>query len=357
MSCTNDTKFLTAETARTSGRNNSVVFLEICGIQQAILAAIDNKKFEAIISDNTPMTSVNEIVSIVVTNGGSGYTTVSATAAITHPLGINALIEPIVVAGTVTGFTVVNGGSGYEPIVATADATGLGDGLATIQIITSGGAIVQANIITSGNTYVAGDVIPITHPNGVNGIVQVASVNINGAIMELVITNSGSGYEPIIGDVIITHPAGAGFSGIPIVTGGVITGISIISGGLGYADIKPTAEISGSGAGAILDVTMAGGIITAITVVNGGGGYDNTTLVTIIDADGGPGINATALATVDTLEYNSVQYYQVWQELMTSREITDQLDTVIKYFQKLGYNIQIEPNVITSNTIQWHLYW
>ena len=357
MSCSNDTQFLSAADARQCGRNSSVIFSEICAIQQAILTAIDNKKFEVVISDNTPMTAVNEVLSVTVTNPGVNYSLFAASATVDHPNGIGAIIEPIITAGTVTGFDITAGGTGYEPIAVLANATALGNGLAEIQVISLDGAITAANIVLPGLNYLQGSTLPLIHPNGVNGVVTIANVDLNGAITELVITNAGSGYETIVGDIIVTHPEGAGFAAIPITTAGEVTGVAILDGGLGYATLSPTAVVEGVGTGAILDVTMAGGNITAIDVLEGGSGYDNTTTVVISDAPGGPGVDATALAAVDTLEYNSVAYHNVWMGQETSVEITDQLDTVKKYFQKLGYNIRIEANTITSNTIQWHIFW
>ena len=357
MSCINDTQFLSASDARRGGRNNSVIFQEICGIQQAILTAIDDKKFEVIVSDDTPMTAVNEILSVTVTNVGSGYSTFEASAVIDHPNGTGATLDPILTAGTITGFTITAGGTGYEPIAVLADATSLGNGAADIQIIQSAGVIVAANIILPGLNYFVGSAIPLVHPNGVNGVVTITNIDISGAITEVTVSNGGTGYETIVGDIIVTHPEGAGFAAIPDTTSGILTGVVILDGGLGYADLAPTATITGTGSGAILDVVMTSSQITAINVIEGGAGYDDTTEVAIIDAPTGTGIDATALALVDTLEYNSIQYYNVWQNLETSVELTDQLDAVAKYFQKLGYNIRIEVNTTTSNTIQWHIFW
>jgi len=357
MSCDNNTCFISATDARANGRNNSVIFEEICSIQQAILNAVDGHNFEVVIADGSPMTSVNEITSVVVTNPGSDYSTFSATANVVHPNGIGATIEPIISGGTVTGFTVTAGGSGYEPIEATATTNTLGNQDAQVQIIIASGAIAQANIVLPGTNYLQGSTLPIVHPLGVNGVVTIANVDINGAITELVITNAGSQYEPIVGDIDVIHPEGSGFTAIPVVTLGEVTDVAVTNGGLGYGDLKPFAVLTGTGIGAILDVTTIGGLITEIEVVDGGSGYTDPTNITIYDVPGGIGINATALVTVDATEYSSVDYYNVWMNNTTSRELTDQMDTVKKYFQKLGYNIQIEANTATSDTIAWHIYW
>jgi hypothetical protein len=358
MACGNETKFLSAEEARNCGRDNSVIFQEICSIQAAILAAVDNKKFEVVVKDGSPMTSVNEIVSVTVTNPGSGYSTFSATASVVHPNGTGALIDPIISGGTIIGFNITDGGTGYEPIEATANAAALGNFDAEVQLIISQGRIAQANIVLPGTNYLVGSAIPIIHPTGVNGVVTVASVDINGAITSLSIDNVGEGYETIVGSIDVDHPTGAGFSAIPVVENGIVNDVFVSNGGLGYGDLGPTVElVNPTGTGAIFDVTLDAGTISAITVVEGGAGYSDPTDIIINDAPSGTGINATALTTVDAGEYSSVDYYNVWMNNTTSAELSDQLDQVKKYFQKLGYNIRIEANTMTSNTIQWHIYW
>lgn len=71
--------------------------------------------------------------------------------------------------------------------------------------------------------------------------------------------------------------AGAGSGArflVNVNTSGVITSITILSGGTGY--IAPTVEITdrvSTGSGATATVTVSSGVITAITVTNGGSGY------------------------------------------------------------------------------------
>lgn len=358
MTCNNSTCFITADEARSNARDNSLVFQEICAIQQAILAAVDAHAFEVIVADGSPMTSVNEIQSITVTNPGSGYSTVDATASVVHPVGLGAVIEPIISAGTVTGFNIVAGGSGYEPVLATADASGIGNGDAQVQVLAANDQIAEANILVPGTNYSVGFTIPVSHPTGVNAIVTVSQVDLNGAITELTITNAGTGYDPIVGSIDVVHPSGTLFDAIPVVTAGVVTGVFINNGGQGYGQLKPTVTlIDPTGSGATFDVTLSADQIASIQVVTGGAGYTDPTLVQINDIPGGAGANATAVAVVDGSEYSSVDYYNVWQGLVTDNALQDQMDSVIKYYQKLGYNIRIETNTNTSNTIQWHIFW
>jgi hypothetical protein len=53
----------------------------------------------------------------------------------------------------------------------------------------------------------------------------------------------------------------------------------------------------------------------------------------------------------------SVSYYNAWQGLTTDRAITEQISSVEKYFNNLGYRIQKLANPQTGKTFTWNLYW
>lgn len=54
---------------------------------------------------------------------------------------------------------------------------------------------------------------------------------------------------------------------------------------------------------------------------------------------------------------NAELYYKVWSGTEVSREATDELDFIVKYFENLQYSISIEGNATTMNTLQWHIFW
>lgn len=358
MSCNDNTQFVSAADARKNGRNNPIIFGEICAIQTAILSAIDEKKLEVIVNDNSPMTKINEILDVFVTNGGSGYSVFQATATVSHPTGVGAAVIPVVTGSVITDFVISASGSGYEPIVPVADTSGQGNGNAEIQLIENNGMLVQANIIVGGTGYVAGFSIPVVHPDGVNAHVQISTVDGAGAITGVSIINPGQNYDTVVATIQINHPVGLGFNGIANVTNGQVNGVTITNAGAGYADLQPTAVATGTaGSGAELSVTISAGMVVAVNVLQGGSGYDELTGVTISDYLTGTGSGATAVAQVDTSITNSLDYYMVWSGQTTDRAISDQLDQVTKYFQKLGYDIRIEVNPDTQNSIMWHIYW
>lgn len=358
MACKDNTQFVSAADARKNGRNNPIIFGEICAIQNAILLAIDEKKLEVTVNDNSPMTKINEILDVFVTNGGSGYSIFQATATISHPTGAGASVIPVVTGSVITDFVISAPGSGYEPIRPEIDATGQGNGNAEIQLIENNGMIVQANIIYGGTSYAAGFALPVSHPTGSNANIQISTVDAGGTITGISIINPGQNYNTIVATVQVNHPVGNGFEGIVEVVNGQVTNVVIASEGIGYADLKPTAVATGTaGSGAELEVTVSAGMVVAINVIQGGSGYNELTGVTISDYFTGPGTGATAIPQVDTSVSNSLDYYMVWSGQTTDRAISDQLDQVVKYFQKLGYDIKIEVNPNTQNSLQWHLMW
>ena len=66
---------------------------------------------------------------------------------------------------------------------------------------------------------------------------------------------------------------GAGAKAVVMVVDGVVTSITVISGGSGYAT-APTVTVGGAGAGATATAQVAGGEVTGVTVTAGGNGYN-----------------------------------------------------------------------------------
>ena len=71
---------------------------------------------------------------------------------------------------------------------------------------------------------------------------------------------------------------------MPIITAGVLTGITLLAGGSGYGSTAPTVVIQGPcTTRATATATVSGGIVTGLTITAGGTGYmANTTSVEII---------------------------------------------------------------------------
>lgn len=120
-----------------------------------------------------------QVISITVTNGGSGYTsptvTISApdspTGAELYPQGAQATATATVVGGVITAINVVFGGDGYfQPTVTITDSTGTG---ATATAQTS-----PINITVQGQEIYPFSSVPLGNFPGVDSILNVRSVSV-----------------------------------------------------------------------------------------------------------------------------------------------------------------------------------
>lgn len=122
---------------------------------------------------------------------------------------------------------------------------------------------------------------------------------VNGNIVEIQATSPGSGYS------FLDEP-GIAFSGGGIdaktaivtatISGGVVTGTTIVDGGMGYTSTASVEFRGGGGFGATGTVTASGGVITGVTVSDGGANYIYPPTIFIIDGD-----NPVAVAHVDMM--------------------------------------------------------
>lgn len=121
------------------------------------------------------------------------------------------------------------------------------------------------------------------------------------------ITNSGSGYNPIIPpNVVLSGGGGSGATVTALVGDGAITNLALTLGGTGYVDgFYPSTNLTGgSGIGATGDVTIAGGIVTSIVIVTPGNGYLNTEV--LAPDSGVVGVPATAAQFTVTSDYGKI---------------------------------------------------
>lgn len=83
-----------------------------------------------------------------------------------------------------------------------------------------------------------------------------------------------------------------------LLSGGVITNLTLNSGGSGYAGTVGTVTFTGSGNQAFATAAISGGVVQSITLTNGGWGWLTAPTVTITDVNGLNG-GAVVTATVD----------------------------------------------------------
>ena len=120
---------------------------------------------------------------------------------------------------------------------------------------------------------ITGDVLGISFTDTGSGQVNECILKLSGAFGNF-ISNSGG---PVIS---FTGGGGQGAAAEAVVSGGVITSITVTESGSGYTSV-PTVGITGNGSGATATAVLTSEAVTSVTVNNGGTGY--TTIPTVVD--------------------------------------------------------------------------
>ena len=168
------------------------------------------------------------------------------------------------------------------------------------------------------------------------------------AIMKSVITQSALGnFEAYVDDattMTTSTPTSLkiGTTNTPTISIGdtVIIGSSTIT--LGTSGTSLNAVISDINDAGYLVLTIEGSAASWNYVI--GAGTANTAL----------GITA---GTYSIANPASVGYFNVWQGTAIDRGLQNQMESVIKDFQNLGYKLERITNASTSNTLKWYIYW
>lgn len=176
--------FLNATEARNIARNNTLIWTEICEVQEAILAAIDANTYSTIVAGGTPFTTLQEITAAVLVDGGTGYSIEVATATIdaNGTGGTGATVDPVVSGQTVTSFENLVGGSGYAPVSATAVVGDLYDLIDAQTEADYPGTGAPDGDFTAGQDYRVGEIISLSEgsTSTVGAIAALAAVTTIG---------------------------------------------------------------------------------------------------------------------------------------------------------------------------------
>ena len=252
-----------------------------------------------------------ELQSIKVKNGGSNYSLnfipriTIATSRITTGRGATAVA---LISGIKT-LNLLSGGNGYTSenppaVVFDAPESEVGT-LPQAQAIVDAttGQIVDVTITNSGSGYTTTPRIKFIPPSGA----EVSQPQIsNGSIVagSITVLNGGNGYTTA--PRIYVDPSENGFNAVVrgiINNSGELVDVEIINPGSGYSTAPRVKVIQPFGA-QILDVNVSNGSVIDIELLTGGGGYIDPPTVYIVDnrrtPDGIPygGTGATAVATI-----------------------------------------------------------
>lgn len=386
--CTPGTGFPNSALMQQLALNHPTIWEEICMIQQAILAAssqcqVGGGQMCTVVGGNTPMTFVTGVETVTVVNGGAGYFDDTPSIFFVPPIGVT---PSVVATGTLTtnggniiGVTITNPGAGYQPVPATMSVTSIGGVGAILDPLVNGaGQIVGVNIVNGGTGYTTADTVTATravvpNPAYVNATFAITSVGIAGEIIGVAVLNPGSGYQNSVAEPKIVstlnpslpYPLGTGFYGTVLTDNlGAVTQVVITNTGSGYSTFKPYLVITDPGTGAETSVTLSGTSVASITVTEPGSNYTTGATGTVFNPPTAtlPNPPATpAVVTINTAQNtfgtNPNLYYQVWAGTATNKQIQLQLNQVLSYFTGLGYTIKIQSNPETGSTIQWKICW
>ena len=50
-------------------------------------------------------------------------------------------------------------------------------------------------------------------------------------------------------------------------------------------------------------------------------------------------------------------YFEVWQGVVVDRAKQQQIDGIVRYFENLGYKIQLRTNTVSGKTFDWYVFW
>jgi len=148
-----------------------------------------------------------------------------------------------ITAGSINSYITVSGsGSGYNSsscyITFARPSSGI---TATANLIISGGTITGVTVTNPGSGYIAPPVITQTGPG--SGITLTTTL---GSGINIAVINGGSGYTNGSSVIIPAPPLGVQAVATIIVSGGIITGVTVTNPGSGYS-IAPTLTISDNG--------------------------------------------------------------------------------------------------------------
>ena len=384
--CTPGTGFPSAASMQQLATNNSVVWSEINLIQQAILAAssqcqVGGGQMCTSVAGSTPMTFVNGVSAITVTNPGAGYVQDMPAMVFVPPLGATpgsiAAGVPVTNGGNILSITLSSGGTGYQPIPATLSVSGAGTAASLQPLVNAAGQIVSVNIVTPGTGYTTSDSVIAARavaPNAayVDARFQIASVSNTGQILAVIVTNPGSGYQDSVTTVSIVsslngspYPQGTGFQATVLTdVSGTITGVVVSNTGYGYSTMNPYLVISDPGTGATTQVNLISHTVASISVIKPGTGYSQHAIGTVFNPTSASLPNPPATPAVVSIGVNANTfgtdpqlYWNVWAGAATNKQISTQLNSVLSYFGNLGYTISIKSNPATGNTLSWYICW
>lgn len=195
--------------------------------------------------------------------------------------------------GAIDDVVVLSGGSGYENSPATTitlSNTTSGSGASATGLTVDGvGRITGFTGLFGGSGYTAGVRIVISSLTGSGAVIN--AVITGGVVTGITIVEAGIGY--LTTDDVIFQVGQGQLLPIVSATTGSILGVEIIDAGIGYTSAPVVTIVSGTGTGlygapsAVIQTVVYQGKIVRVNILNPGQNYDASSSVTIsVQGDG-----------------------------------------------------------------------
>ncbi|RPJ33304.1 MAG: C-type lectin domain-containing protein, partial [Verrucomicrobiaceae bacterium] len=216
---------------------------------------------------NATLTNVSNTASFTVgrpvfASGISANTTITAINTSTRTLTLSNPVEAVLTR-RVSSIVVTNGGFGYTT-PPTVTFTGGGGTGATATATISGGQVTAITVANPGTNFSSAPTVALSGGNGA-GATATASLTpiVSANLATITVSSGGAGYTsaPTVG---FSGGGGTGATAVATVSGGKVTGITILSPGTGYTS-APTVTLTGGGfttaATATATIRLSGGRI------------------------------------------------------------------------------------------------
>ncbi len=244
---------------------------------------------------------------ITLTNGGSGYTTVPAVTITGGGASTQATATAVLGGRGISKVQLTARGTQYVS-APTVSFTGGGTGAQATAVVNH--VVKRIDLNAGGSGYTTAPTVVISGGNG-TGAKATATVS-GGAVTAINYIAAGTGYTAVP-TVTFTSATGSGAKATAVIDN-LVTGVILTASGSGYNPATTTVVFTGGGGGgAAATATVLPGQVLAITLNTPGAGYTSAPTIAIAPPTGASPIQATAVANPISIDFR----WKAIQELFT----------------------------------------
>jgi FtsP/CotA-like multicopper oxidase with cupredoxin domain len=235
---------------------------------------------------------------LLLTNGGSGYTSAPAVSITGGGAVTNATAVAVLAPTALASITLTNGGTGYTSVPGVTITGGGGSGATATAVMAPTGNVKSVSMTDPGAGYTCTPTVVFTGGGG-SGAAGTATRQ-GGRITAVTITNGGSGYStaPAVSFSLATGCTRARGAVATAAVGKAVASVTLVGVGSGYTSVPLVGFTGGGGTGAAATAVLPPRPVGSLTLLTAGSGYTSAPAVSIT---GGGGAGATAIGTPPTV--------------------------------------------------------